>query len=166
MFTYPVALWIELVLKDASLRKRYGEKAIQYLRFLERNVAQKWEYCWEPLPDGTGVYRSTSSTSEMRPGEVVPINRMNSLGRTLIVLSDLPECRQRALCRDHAVRLLQRFRQELQIKEGAYVWKYFSCLTATRIRDPYEDPSHARINIGFAMEGCRRQMVFGVEDMQ
>ena len=89
MILYPVAQFIELALRDESLKARYGEKARAYLDLIEERVLRKQERYWVQMAPGMGAYRFTESSAERFPNRILPHNQYLALGRVYLVLKDV-----------------------------------------------------------------------------
>lgn len=165
MLTYPVALWAETVLGDEELKRIYGAKAKMYLHFLARHLLDKWEGRWQEFPDGTGAYRFTDDPTERFPGYLLPHNQYLALGRTWLVLQSISDFPYRERCRDKAVKMARYFRKHLRERDGCFVWNYWDPAPGEDVRRYVEDTSHGSIDVGFAVEACRRGVVFTDADL-
>ncbi len=166
MVTYRLAQFLERVTKSPELQTRYGAKAAQYLAFLDRDVLQKWESTWLDLPEGAGLYKFSDNPTQRFPGGSLPHNQYLALARTWLVLADLPGYANAGLCLQRATAMARYFKQNLRLVKDAYDWYYWDPLPTEDIRRHTEDWSHATIDIGFAIEACRRGVVFDEEDLR
>jgi hypothetical protein len=168
MMAYPLALFIEQVLADATLPPTYAAKARHYLDTLHRHFVLRWEKTWVDLPPDAGLYRFTDNPTQRFPGYSLPHNQYLAPARTCLVLAQLPGYEGAALCAERARRMAVNFRRCLRTTDrGAYVWNYWDPLPNEKGVTPHiEDASHGTIDIGFAIEATRRGVVFTGEDLE
>jgi len=163
MVLYPVARFIEIVLSDSALEERYGYAARTYLSIIEERILRKQERFWLDLSDDAGAYRFTDSNSERFPNRVLPHNQYLALARVYLVLKDVTD---HPLYLDRATRMANYFKQHLEETGDAYTWNYWDWIEAgTAGHSMAEDSSHGHIDVGFAVEACRRKVGFTDEDL-
>ena len=167
MVTYPVAQFIEEVTTTKGLDAQYREKADEYAAILHKHFFEKWESTWVDLPDGSGLYKFSKNPTQRFPDTSLPHNQFLALGRTWVVLKDVPGLEHGDLYLDRATRMAKYFHQYLKANGDAYVWNYWDPLPEEEgISRHIEDFSHATIDIGFAVEAADRGVVFTVEDLR
>jgi hypothetical protein len=167
MVTYPVAQFIEAVYTTADLDPKYGAKAEEYAVLLHKHFYEKWQPTWADLPDGSGLYKFTSDPTQRFPNTSLPHNQFLALARTWIVLEDVPGLSHRDEYLDRATKMARYFHKHLKLNGSAYVWNYWDPLPEEEgIGRHIEDHSHATIDIGFAVEATKRNVVFTEEDLQ
>ncbi len=93
-------------------------------------------------------------------GKALPLNQMNALGRTSLVLW---QATGDPVHLDRAMGMLHYLRERMTVHKGALVWTYWG--------DPWkagkgEDISHAAINVDFAALGHRAELVFSDQDIK
>ncbi len=168
MVTYPIAQWIEIVRGDAALHARYGKKADEYVSVLDKQFRQKWERFWVDLPGGAGAYTFTDDPTERFPSCLLPHNQYLALGRTFLVLQAIPGVPNREVYREKAEKMARYFKANVRENAGAYVWNYWDPRAdePMKVSVRVEDTSHATIDVGFAVEACRRGIVFTTGDLK
>lgn len=167
MVTYPVAQFIEAVYATADLDPKYHAKAEMYAALLHKHFYEKWERTWLDLPDGSGLYKFTPNVTQRFPDTSLPHNQYLALGRTWVVLKDVPGLEHRDEYLDRATRMARYFHNNLRPNDDAYVWNYWDPLPQEEgIGRHIEDQSHATIDIGFAVEATKRGVVFTREDLE
>ena len=164
MFLYPISQFIELVLKNRELRGAYGGVARRYLRLIGKEIADKHERDWVETTRTAGGYRVSPMRTERFPNRMLPHNQYLALARSYVVLKDVS---RKQLYADRAERMARNFKQHLRETGRAYTWNYWDW---TENGEPQhsrvEDTGHGRIDVGFAVEACRRGLVFRDRDLQ
>lgn len=182
-----ISAFVDIVYSDRDLKKKYGEKAKEYLKILEKNFYPKWEKHWsEYEKDGVpmGVYKfpfdDTARMTQineyfpfMQPskGITIPHNQYAAAGRTLINLYNATG-EEKYL--NKVVRMGNFLKDSLREKDTengkAYVWNYWDNTGQPwdfgYFRYKMEDLSHANIELGLAVDLHQIGKVFTDEDMQ
>ncbi len=166
MITYPMAhfavevlarpdLWDLLTYDGAS----YKAKADLYIQRVQETVAFH-SFQWKNGPGaGEGHYVfDPNATFLSSPGQEMPLNQQNAMGRTLIMLY---KATGKAEYLDKATRLAKRFEAQLKLQEDCYVWNY----GGGAYKAPGEDISHAAINVDFARLAGENGIVFTSTDL-
>jgi hypothetical protein len=79
----------------------------------------------------------------------------------------LKDVSRKRLYVDRAERMARNFRRHLQRTGRAYTWHYWDWVEAGNPgHSEAEDTSHGSIDIGFAVEACRRGVVFRDSDLK
>lgn len=164
--TYPIAQFIEEVLTAPELEADYGEKAREYLALLDRHFLHKWEHTWRDLDDGAGVYVFTDNVTQRFPGYSLPHNQYLALGRTWLVLADVPGYENAALARSRATAMARHFKGNLREVNGAYEWNYWDPLPGEEAPRYPEGFSYSVMDAGFAHEAAARGIVFDEDDLR
>lgn len=164
--TYPIAQFIEEVLTSAELEAGYGDKAREYLALLDRHFLEKWEHTWRDLDDGAGVYVFTDNATQRFAGYSLPHNQYLALGRTWLVLADVPGYGNADLARARATAMARHFEGNLREVDAAYEWNYWDPLPGEQASRYPEGFSYSVMDAGFAAEAAARGIVFGEEDLR
>jgi hypothetical protein len=173
--TYPVALFVEAVATDQALQDRYGEKADEYATLLRDHFLRKWERCWVEPEEGMGVpvwdrvvanpYLRDVHHSEIadlvRP---IPHNQYLALGRTYLVMSQVPGEPRADHYRDVAEKMARFFRSKLRQTGNAYTFAYWDPIEGQS--DSADDFSHGGLSVSFCIEAADRGVVFDAADME
>jgi len=163
MFLYPVARFIELALKDRTLKARYAPRARAYLDLITQ-LAAKHERDWVDTARAAGAYRFPPAQTGRYPNRILPHNQYLALGRVYLVLKDA--CRRR-LFPDRAARMARNFRRHLRRTGRTCTWHYWDWVEGgSEEHSAVEDTSHGHIDVGFAVEACRRGVVFRDADLR
>ncbi|MBT4501941.1 MAG: hypothetical protein HOC74_29685 [Gemmatimonadetes bacterium] len=163
MFLHPVARFIEIARSSRSLKSRYGAKASAYLDLITR-IANRHERHWLDTGRTAGAYRFPPGESERYPNRILPHNQYLALGRAYIILKDA--CR-RQIFADRAARMAANFKRHLRRTDLAYTWHYWDWIEAGEEgHSAVEDTSHGHIDIGFAIDACRRHLLFRDADLR
>jgi hypothetical protein len=156
MIAYPIAEFARLV-GLAGLEEEvaydgitFGEKATTYTDAAKEVVAAHDDQ-WRG--DGYYVFRPDASFLGY-PGQDLPLNQSNAMGRLLLVLYDLTGDVQ---YRDKAQALASRFKTQMT----GYLWNYWGGTYSGN----GEDISHAAINVDFATMIAERGLGFTDADM-
>jgi len=150
MITYPMARWAWLIRRDPAMRKRYADKAREYVKAVAETVAA-FDDAWREGPnDGEGHYLGRYLK------RALPLNQQNAMGRTLVALH---LATGRDEYRSRAAKLARYFKNRIRRVDDRYVWSYWPP------RSGAEDFSHAAINVDFAVACCRAGIVFDAGDM-
>ncbi len=165
MIGYPIAEFARLVRDTPSLRDQatwdgttFEEKAAAYVAQLEEVIATHDDE-FVDLGDGGAYAFQPDATFTCCPGQPVPLNQSNAMGRLLLAMWDLTG---RSDYLDKAVRLARSFQDALTLGlEGEYLWNYWGGTYSP----PGEDISHAAINVGFAQLASSLRVVFDEVDM-
>lgn len=161
-FLYPIARFCELALTRRDLG-RHRTRARQYVD-LVRDLALSAEPDWLDMARGAGAYRFSSSPSERYPNRILPHNQYLSMARAYAVLASVS---RRQLFGARAEAMGRWFRRNLRRVDGAYQWHYWDWLEAGEPgHSAVEDTSHGNIDIGFAVEACRRGLLFRPADLR
>ena len=162
-FAYPIARFIERVVRTRGLEKRYDAKARDYLRAIGA-IADKHERDWIDATSAAGAYRFTPHPWERYPNRILPHNQYLAMARAFLVLAEVS---RRKLFRDRAQRMARNFKRHLRLVGRAYEWHYWDWVEEeVDGHSAVEDTSHGNIDIGFAVEACRRGVVFTTADMR
>lgn len=163
MFLYPVARFIELALKRRSLKSRYVQKARAYLDLIAR-LAAKHERDWLDTGRASGAYRFHPDATSRFPNRIMPHNQYLAMARVFLVLASA--CRRR-LFPDRAGRMGAEFKRHLRRTGRAYTWHYWDWIEDGKAdHSAVEDTSHGHIDVGFAVEACRRGVAFRDADLR
>jgi hypothetical protein len=166
MLTYPMADFAAAVLGDESLWEMttydgttYKDKAEQILQRVKETVTYH-DFQFKDGPGaGQGHYAfDPAATFLTFAGLEMPLNQETAMGRTLVMLH---QATGDAAYLDKATRLAKRFKAQLKLQDGAYVWNY----RAESYKAPGEDISHASINADFARLCHDYGIVFDQTDM-
>jgi len=150
MITYPVARFVYLVKKTPSLQKEFANKAKEYEKTVIETV-NAFDENWRDGPaEGEGYYFGRYL------GRALPLNQQNAMGRTLVALWLATGETRFKTC---AARLATYFKNRLRKSAKRYVWSYWGDDNGA------EDISHAAINVDFAFQCYRAQIVFDKTDM-
>ena len=164
MFLYPVAQFIELALKNRKLKAHYGEAARRYLDLIAREFAEKHERDWVNTTPSAGAYRFPPLRTDRFPNRILPHNQYLAMARAYLVLKNASRKR---LFADRAERMARNFKRHLRRTGQAYTWHYWDWIEAGEPgHSGVEDTSHGNIDIGFAVEACRRGVVFKDADLK
>ena len=160
-FCAPIAEYIATVFARDSLWGEFGEQARAHVLFLQRDVAAKWLRLWErrlPVEPEWGLTCRTWSGLKH-----IPHNQYAAFGTMLLFLDDVvrsPKYESQRLprsefdYRQYAVEMGEHFKRHLRIEPcDAYSWAYHA-------HEGYEDISHSNIEVEFAYELHRRELVF------
>ena len=163
MFLYPISQFVELVLKNRDLRPLYGGVARRYLRLIGQ-IADKHERDWVDTTRTAGGYRVSAGRTERFPNRLLPHNQYLAMGRAYVVLKDVSRKR---LYADRAERMARNFKRHLRETGRAYTWNYWDWAENGEPQHTgVEDTGHGRIDVGFAVEACRRGVVFRDRDLR
>lgn len=170
MITYPMADLVYLVNQSSALAalpfkagKTLGQVATQVLSDLKQSVATH-DFQWKNGPKtGEGYYQGDPAASAVVPsvaGKALPLNQMNAMGRTLVLLWKITadsayKTKAQALC--------TYLKNRLTLSGNAYVWTYWG---TTWKQGDGEDISHAAINVDLAVLCRQHGLVFTDTDMQ
>ncbi|MFH1570647.1 MAG: hypothetical protein ABIL09_21835, partial [Gemmatimonadota bacterium] len=159
-FLYPMALFCELALGQPGL-KRYRPVARAWIDALAE-LARAHERDWLDMGRGAGAYRFSVSPSQRYPNRILPHNQYLSLARAFAVLAP-----RRRLFAERAAAMGQWFRRNLRRVGSAYEWHYWDWIEGDEPgHSAVEDTSHGHIDIAFAVEACRRGLVFRPVDLR
>ena len=161
-FLYPIARFCELALRRRDLR-RFRAQARQYIEQIGY-LAGIAEPDWVDMGRGAGAYRFSSSPSQRFPNRILPHNQHLSMARVYAVLTSVS---RRQLFRERAEAMGVWFRRNLRRVDGAYEWHYWDWIEAGEGgHSAVEDTSHGNIDICYAVEACRRGVVFKPADLR
>ncbi|MFI5385105.1 MAG: hypothetical protein ACHQ50_03200 [Fimbriimonadales bacterium] len=146
----PVVLLSGLILKDPSLRKAYGSKAVSYLALAEKTF-QKWDSrgCWRDVKEG-GLWvvpafgldmkgpRIARTDANLDPQSLAswtagyanrtkygfsnPANKENAIAEWMIALYDVTKKR---IYRERAEKWFRVMKSRIRTKGGHLVWNYW-----------------------------------------
>jgi len=173
LVAYPMAQFIALVRPDAKLRGRYGAKADEYLKLIDRHIFQKWERCWKYLDGEDGAYVATDDRSERFPGRVLPHAEYLALGRAFLVLTDAVAGDTRKWYMRRARAMARHFAMQLKAAGGgksaaeggresgkAVIWSRADWDKSA------PDLFSAGLAVEFVREAAAREVEFREEDLQ
>ena len=164
MFLYPVSLFIEAVVKDKTLRAAYSGKVKEYLDLIDGVIVPKIERYWVDVTDRSGAYRFTEKGSERFPNRILPHNQYLAMARTFLVLG---EATSKPFYLDRALRMGRYFKENLHQNGDAYMWHYWDYYEDGRFHHGHiEDAGHGSIDVGFAIECCRRGVLFNNSELR
>ncbi|MDA0747223.1 MAG: hypothetical protein O2954_11945 [bacterium] len=164
MFLYPLSRFIEHALKKRALKARYGKKAKAYLDLIGKLIADKHERDWVDTGTRTGGYRFSPWLTERFPNRIMPHNQYLSLARAYLALQTVSRKR---LYVDRAEKMARNFKKHLWKTGNAYTWYYWDWIEeGEHGHSAIEDTSHGHIDIGFAIDACRRGVVFTKSDLK
>ncbi len=160
---FPLARFAETVRRDRTLHSRYGSIAGQITDFITA-LAQKHERDWLDTGRGAGGYRFSPSGSERYPNRILPHNQYLAFARVGLVMADLS---RRKLFAERTDAMSRNFKRSLRKAGAAWEWHYWDWIEeGTADYSAIEDTSHGGIDIGFAVEACRRGRVFTGKDLR
>lgn len=162
-FLYPIALFLELARRQRSLKRRYGDRSRHYVDVIA-GLARSHEGAWLDLGRGAGAYRFTSHPWERFPNRVLPHNQYLAMARAYLVLTTVS---RRKIFRERGDAMLRSFRRCLRRAGTAYEWHYWDWVEKGQAdHSAVEDTSHGNIDVGAAVEACRRDVVFRPADLR
>lgn len=160
---FPLARFVETVRRDRALKARYGRIAQQITEAITA-LAAKHERDWLDTGRGTGGYRFSPSGSERYPNRILPHNQYLAFGRVCLVMADNS---RRKLFTERSEAMGRNFKRALRKSGNAWEWHYWDWIEAGEPgHSAIEDTSHGSIDIGFAIEACRRGRVFSKGDVR
>jgi hypothetical protein len=160
---YPIARFIQRARRDKALAERFGADADILLDHASA-LAKRHERDWLDTGRDAGAYRFTPSHSERYPNRILPHNQYLALGRAFLVLAD---CCRRQRFADRSRRMARNFKRHLQRTGPWFVWHYWDWIeNGVPGHSAVEDTSHGHIDVGFAVEACRRGVVFRPADLR
>lgn len=163
MFLHPVSRFVACVLRDPKLKVRYGKKAREYLDLIG-NIAGKHERDWVDMTRTAGGYRFPPLKTDRFPNRILPHNQYLAIGRAYLYLQSVSRKR---LFTDRAERMARNFKRHLSKTGRAYTWHYWDWIEEGEPgHSGVEDTSHGHIDIGFAVDACRRGVVFTNSDLK
>ncbi len=128
-----------------------------------KKVAATHDFQFKSGPaSNEGYYRGDPSAKNTAPavaGKILPLNQMNAMGRTLVLLW---KATGSTAYKDKAQRMARYFKNRMKLKGSTYVWTYWG--TAWK-QNGGEDISHAAINADFAVLSRQHGLVFNSTDM-
>ena len=161
-FLYPIARFAELAVTRRDLR-RYRPQAREYVELIHE-LARNAESDWLDMGRGAGAYRFSTSPSQRYPNRILPHNQYLSMARAYAVLTAVS---RRRLFAERAEAMGRFFRRNLRRVDGAYEWHYWDWTEAGESgHSAVEDTSHGNIDICFAVEACRRGLLFKPVDLR
>lgn len=178
MLTYPIADFAQTVINNSALHSLVADTggsfyastdfitiAYDLLVQVDSTIdAHEDQWVNNAFGNNTGAYRfrwdALAQTFLGFPGDNLPLNQQNALGRTLVAMY---EATGSAAYLDKATRLANTFKNDLvyQSATQSYVWSYWGYQGSTN-----EDISHAAINADFALQCYDAGIVFSLADMQ
>lgn len=170
----PILRFIQTVDQaEDAVKLKYIDKANEYLPFVENELYAKWNASWVDLDASRGsfIYKSTDQ-GYVWPGRSYPLNMSVSMIKPSLLLYDITG---NAFYLTRAEKLLNTLKSVLSVHPAvptAYTWNYWNELTAADegsywLQAPRaEDTSHANLEITAAVEGFRRGLVFGKQDIE
>jgi len=127
-------------------------------------LARCHEEAWLDLGRGAGAYRFTSHPWERYPNRVLPHNQYLAMARAYLVLTGVS---RRKIFRERGDAMLRSFRRCLRREGAAYEWHYWDWVEEGQAdHSAVEDTSHGNIDVGAAVEACRRGVVFEPADLR
>jgi hypothetical protein len=130
---------------------------------MRKHIVEKHERYWLDTSKETGGYRFQEDQTERYPNRIMPHNQYLALARTFLVLKD---CTRDPVYPDRAARMAKNFKRALRKTGRAYTWYYWDWVeNGTPGHSQVEDTSHGNIDIGFAVEACRRGVAFHGADL-
>lgn len=164
MCAYPVALFIEAALTNEGLQERFADSARRFLEFMNKHFCEKHEQHWLDMGDGAGAYRFMDLITDRFPNRIMPHNQYLALARAFLVLKDLPGAHP--LMGPRAEAMARYFKRYIRVQDAGYTWNYWDWIEKGEPGGSgIEDTSHGTIDVGFAVDACRRGVVFTEEDM-
>ncbi|NLJ36935.1 MAG: hypothetical protein GX358_11980 [candidate division WS1 bacterium] len=173
--TYPIALFVDAVTRDHTLHDRYSQKAEEYAALLRDHFLKKWERCWVEPEEGMGLlvwdrvvanpYLRNVPISEI-PGLVRPLphNQYLALGRTYLVMSQVPDEPEADHYRDIAEKMARFFKSKLRQTGESYTFAYWDPIDG--LSDSADDFSHGGLSLSFCIEAANLGVVFDAADME
>ncbi|WUJ69781.1 hypothetical protein OG809_32365 [Kribbella soli] len=179
MITYPIAIFVRIVLSSPALRRRYLRKALEYLVACREAVAV---HDWEYRDGGHLIWPKTQPLAY--DGCEQPLNQSVGLGQTLVELALATRDRE---YRRKVAAMGRMLAGQFTVDAGdAYLWHYWP--TGGRIYDgfvktgdpdtdvsvftpsggparQFEDVSHGAIDVEFAVRAFRAGLAFTAQDM-
>lgn len=167
MITYPIALWLEIVMNDAHLTRQYQAKIQQYINTMAHDFLKKWDRFWVDTPGGGGAYVFSNDSTLEFPGAVLPHNQYLALGRTFAVMQRIDGVVGREAYRARAQKMATYFISCLRRSKNGWEWHYWDPRPSDRAPSSWaEDFSHAAIDIQFALEAYKSGLAFTREDLR
>ncbi|RJS85666.1 hypothetical protein CW702_00835 [Candidatus Bathyarchaeota archaeon] len=164
MILYPLALFMEVATKDKSLSREYSGKIREYINLIEENIVPKIERYWIDVNKESGAYRFTENSSERFPNRILPHNQYLAMARAFLVLNEVTSKRYYLI---RALKMGRYFKDNLHLVDGAYIWHYWDYYEEGRFHHGFiEDIGHGSIDVGFAIECCRRGVLFNVHELR
>jgi len=158
MFLYPVSLFMEAVVKDKALRDEFADKVKEYLDLIENVIIPKNERYWMDMTDHSGAYRVCESRTERYPNKILPHNQYLAMARTYFVLKEVSP---NPFYLDRTLKMGRYFKDNLHEIGDAYTWHYWDWIEEGEFYHGHvEDTGHGTIDVGFAVECCRRGVLF------
>ncbi|HIE13845.1 TPA: hypothetical protein EYP70_01085 [Candidatus Bathyarchaeota archaeon] len=158
MILYPVGLFMESVTKNKSLKREYYSKVRDYMNLIENVIIPKVERYWVDITEDSGAYRFTERSSERFPNRILPHNQYLAMARAFLVLNEVSS---KKFFMNKALKMGRYFKENLHLQDDAYVWHYWDYYEEGRFHHGFvEDTGHGSIDVGFAIECCRRGVLF------
>jgi hypothetical protein len=159
---YPLARFCEMVQGRRDLKPAFGTVARQ-IAGVVGDLVEKHERDWLDTGRGAGAYRFTCSGSERYPNRILPHNQYLALGRVCLAMSGASRKRRFI---ERAEAMARNFKRDLRRAGNAWEWHYWDWIEAGEPgHSAVEDTSHGHIDIGFAVEACRRGVLFSDADL-
>lgn len=164
MVLYPIAQFIEIILRNPELQGKFGSKTESYIRLIREVFFRKWEKYWLDVGNDSGAYRFTESPTERFPDRILPHNQYNAMCRAYLVLQDESVLND-SILQEKATKMIRYFKGNLKPTGNAWTWNYWDWGTGEGEHSGPEDTSHASINVGTAIEAYHRGIEFSNQDM-
>jgi hypothetical protein len=163
LFLHPVSRFIEHALKDRKLKARYGKAARRYLDLIGK-IVDKHERDWVDMTRTAGAYRFPPLKTDRCPNRTLPHNQYLAIGRAYLHIQSVSRKR---LFLDRAERMARNFKRNLRKTGQAYTWHYWDWIeNGEPGHSAVEAASPAHIDIGFAVDACRKGVVFTNSDLK
>lgn len=154
MLAEPLARFAAVVRTRTELA-RFEEAAGRYLKAAQESVAVHDSQFREGPAAGEGYLVEPFSGLE------APLNMQNALARAWLAIDDATG---EPAHRERIERLARFFKNRLRLMNDAYLWEYRPPLDGAGVG--FEDISHAAINVDFACQCYRHNIVFTREDIK
>ena len=155
---YPLGRFCELVSKSRALKASYAD-ITRRIRDLASELIVRHERDWLDVGRGVGAYREPPSDDVPYPNRIMAHNKYLGAARAWIIFASIS---RKKLFSDRTAAMAKHFRRHLVRTGRAWTWAYWGDL----ISIIPEDTDHAQVDVGFAVEACRRGVVFRPADMR
>ena len=163
MFLHPISRFVAHALKDRGLKRRYGKVAKTYLDLIG-TIADKHDRDWLDTTASAGGYRFPALKTDRFPNRILPHNQYLAIARAYLYASGVSRKR---LLGDRAARMGRNFKRHIWKTGKAYTWHYWDWIEDGEAGcSGVEDTGHGHIDIGFAVDACRKGVVFTDADLK
>lgn len=163
MITYPILLFCHEVLKNQNLHQENGTNEESLLEDAKRLfkevklILNSHDEEWNNVVGNYMFPKDFPLEAEILIGEVLPFNMFAAMGRSQLMMYKITGEDKYKI---KTVLMAEYFKNELQLIDGSYVWKYHPKVNR------YEDISHGQIEVQFAYLCFKEGIVFTRRDMK